>query len=709
MRTFHSILFLAFLFSIQPLFAQLPNNMEGDWSGAWNNNNPVNLRGNIRYVLIQSGTTGNRDFLFNDGPGDYMPEFKLKTFLTNPQTLNARIIDPLTNAGNNIQFPATTGNWYMMIVEATTDNNDLSILELGNQPENIDTVLRCPIFPNSSASVALSVPTSFMLSAGEQLWVHYSIDSFATSNFLQLTGSPPAANIPAFPHDTTVQYYFLTTNSSITLNANDVEYQAFDIFYQGSYGHFFSYTVDDSNGTIGAPCFVFPTAEICGDGEDNDGDGLTDGFDLDCGLCTGTLGENAIPGGDFGTISADGQHPTQQPDPAANPGVTLGNELPPGVTTFTYGFSSNFACVNGSLCFPDDGNYVIANSTNGMLNSPSNPEGWIEIEHNGPEPDGYFMVVNASPNPGIFFQFDLSTLCPNTVYEFSTDVINLIPPSRSGLVFPNIDFILADTGSTLAALQNEPAAANTGDVPQDSAWHTYGFTFVPTTNTLTFALRNNNPGGVTNVGNDLAIDNISFRPCGPTVSVINPGVFCAGNTVSLDASVTSGYNNPQYQWQYSSSGSPPWTDISGATNEDYNFTSMANSDSGFYRLLVAESGNIQDSLCRIVSDPVYLQLQCPLEARQEETEGDFSREKAFRIFPNPTTGQSEIRFSATEKQLVQASLWNMVGQKVWEINMLITEPGEQQIEVNWSELPAGVYGLRLGLREEELYRKLIIK
>lgn len=703
-------LFFAAFFLLFPLqtHAQFPANMEGDWSGSWQINNPVVARGNIRYALIQASVTGTRDFLFNNGPGDYVPEFKLKTFLSNPQALNTRIIDPLANSGNNIQFTCTAGNWYMMIVEASTTDNDLSILELGSQPVALDTVTRCPILPNSSSTVQVSMPGSLSLGTGEVVWLHYSVDSFATDSFIQLTGNPLSASIPAFAHDTTVQYYFFSTNNAVTPNSNDVEYLAFDFLFQGPYNQFFSYTVDDSNGTAGLPCFTFPTAEICGDGVDNDGDVAIDGFDSDCGLCTGTLGENIFPQGEFGTISGDGQHPVLQPHPPANPGVVLGNELPTGVTTYTYGLSGFWTCVDSALCFPDDGNYVLANSTNGMINSPSGSNNWIEIEDNGPEADGYFMVINAAPNPGIFYQFTLDNLCQGTIYEFSTDVVNLLAPGVNG-VFPNIDFILADSGATGTALQNAPASANTGDVPQDSAWHSYGFTFIAQANSMTLALRNNHPGGVINGGNDLAIDNISFKACGPSLSVIPPGVFCAGNTVLLDASLGSGYTNPQYQWQYSNDGGQTWTSIAGATSEDYNFTSMANSDSGYYRLLVSEMGNIGDSLCRIASDPVYLQLQCPLEATDEENELFSQSNSSFQVIPNPTSGQVKVLFFTEQLQGTQVSLWNMLGKKVWEKPINITQEGKHQFQFNWDHLAKGMYWLRLELLEGEKGSRIFIK
>ncbi len=71
------------------------------------------------------------------------------------------------------------------------------------------------------------------------------------------------------------------------------------------------------------------------------------------------------------------------------------------------------------------------------------------------------------------------------------------------MIKPNVSFLL-----------DGQEIHSSGDVPEDEEWHTYGFTFTtdPGQFSLTLSLQNNAPGGN---GNDLAIDNISFHPCGP--------------------------------------------------------------------------------------------------------------------------------------------------------------------------------------------------
>ncbi len=676
-------------------FAQFPNNMEGDWSGVWNNNNPLTDRGNVRVVTVQAGATGNRDFLFNDGPGDYMPEFKLKNFLANPQALHARLTDILTTSGNNVQFPATTGRWYTFIVEEATDNNDVAILETLAEPQVLDSVFRCPRRPTSSATVSLTAVPAGVLSAGEEVWVRYSTNGFSTSNFAQLTGNPLTVSLPAQADGTTVEYYFLTTTSGVTLSHADVDYQALTLFYQGISGTYFSYNVSDLAGTVGTPCDTFPTIEFCGDGVDNDLDGLIDGFDSDCGRCTGTLGDNVLADGDFGSVSVDGQAITQ-PDPNANPGVILGDELQPGITTYTYGFSSNFACFGGVNCFPDDGNYVIATSTNGMLNTPSSLDNWIEIQDNGPEPDGYMMVVNSASTPGLFYVKEVGGLCPNTVYEFSIDVINLLTPSGGIGVFPNIDFLLAPKGASTASLQVLGASASTDDVPQDSMWHNFGFTFTPTADTITLALRSNNPGGMSNVGNDLAIDNISFRPCGPVLSASGPPDFCPGNTILLDGTISAGYANPDFQWQFSDDGGQTWTNIAGATQVDYAFVSADSMDAGLYRLLASEGGHIDDSLCRIASDTFSLAVVCPLAIDTPDFMPVTDKKPAsLIIYPNPTTAVFSVDLAVTQPGMVWWEVTDMVGKKVLQQQRYLGTLGRQSISISLEDWAAGVYGIKL--------------
>ncbi len=82
-------------------------------------------------------------------------------------------------------------------------------------------------------------------------------------------------------------------------------------------------------------------------------------------------------------------------------------------------------------------------------------------------------------------------------------------------------------------------------------------------------MTNNAIGGC---GNDLALDDITFRPCGPKVQAGISGNtasdtvgFCvdAQSSLTFNGAISTGYNAPRYQWQVSVDTGATWTDIAG--------------------------------------------------------------------------------------------------------------------------------------------------
>ena len=204
--------------------------------------------------------------------------------------------------------------------------------------------------------------------------------------------------------------------------------------------------------------------------------------------CSGSLG-NPIVDVNFGT--------------GTNPGAALAT----GSTNYTY---SNSDC-------PNDGSYTIRNSTG----SPGNGcfgNSWFYLaeDHTPGDVNGYMMVINAANAPGEFFKQTVTGLCTGTTYELSSWVINLLTtgactsnPNR----FPNITFQVETTTGTVIKTYN------TGNIVAGStaAWVRQAtfFTMPAGQNSVVLKLINNAPGGC---GNDLAIDDIQFRACGPVLT-----------------------------------------------------------------------------------------------------------------------------------------------------------------------------------------------
>lgn len=291
-------------------------------------------------------------------------------------------------------------------------------------------------------------------------------------------------------------------------------------------------------------------------------------------ICEGSLGENIFTDGDFGSGAAN--------IPSTDPGIAPGY---------------SYARVGP----PMDGFYLLSNNTGAWPNLYAS---WIKTQDNSDDPNGYMMVVNASFSPGLFYQQEITGLCENTLYEFSADIINLVSQGTQNHILPNVSFLINDT-----------EAFSTGNIPQDNKWNTYGFTFTtdPGTNTLTLSMRNNAPGGF---GNDLALDNITFRACGPEAVITPVGI----NYVCIDAdpvTITAQVFNSPFvqdviQWERSFDGGVNWEAISGATDLTYTIDNFA-SGTYLYRFQLAASiENLNTDKCRVLSEIATI-IVLPLE------------------------------------------------------------------------------------------------
>ncbi len=289
-------------------------------------------------------------------------------------------------------------------------------------------------------------------------------------------------------------------------------------------------------------------------------------------------------------------------DPVVN--VTFGTGSNPGsplqAASTTYSFTT-------TTC-PTDGSYTVVNSTSGCFGNA-----WYNIstDHTPNDNNGYMMLVNASFNPGDFYLDTVKNLCSNTKYEFAAWIMNVQFPTQCGgnPITPKLVFNIESTTGVVLGTYSTGNIISSG-TPE---WKQHGLFFTTPINTSSVVIRltNTAPGGC---GNDLALDDITFRPCGPTVRSAtstnqNNIDLCIGSLISvpLTATVGSGYIAASLQWQLSSDKGINWTDIAGATSLSYlvNQTTI-----GIYqfRLSVAEGTNIGIVNCRVASNPVTVTI-----------------------------------------------------------------------------------------------------
>jgi gliding motility-associated-like protein len=290
--------------------------------------------------------------------------------------------------------------------------------------------------------------------------------------------------------------------------------------------------------------------------------------------CTGSLGDPII-NIDFGS------------------GSNFGSPLPAGTTSSLQ--------YQAATC-PRDGFYSIVSYTSGCW---ANDVVWHTARDHTTNNNGYFMLVNASYQPSNFFIQTITGLCDGTTYEFAAWLLNMC--SVSG--------ILPDITMTIEKMDgNVLATYNTGSIPIKNpvTWEKYGFYFTTPAGitNVVLRMRNNAPGGV---GNDVGVDDITFRAAGPSISVAITGVIgdslvaCTKTEgdVKLTSSVDNCYTSTSYQWQTSTNNGSSWNNVPGATQGTFVRPALG-AGQFLYRVTVSQTGNTDKVSCRVVSQPVTI-------------------------------------------------------------------------------------------------------
>jgi len=260
---------------------------------------------------------------------------------------------------------------------------------------------------------------------------------------------------------------------------------------------------------------------------------------------------------------------------------------------------------------PAQGSYAVRNTVFQCFNNL-----WqvLPADHTLGDIDGNFLVINALPGPTTFYIDTIKGLCGGHTFRVGAWVSNVVNPfvcSGAGST-PNLTFSVYDvSGAPLGTY-------TTGDIVpfQPAGWTNVTFQFdLPSANTdVILKISDSSPNGC---GNDFALDDITFSPCGGNMVVAFAGTaapeidVCEESQLNylLTASVT-GFNNPSLQWQISYTGTN-FTDIPGATGATYLRTPAVIAASGtsyYYRLLLRENGSAS---CKFNSNTLKVELYRP--------------------------------------------------------------------------------------------------
>lgn len=263
---------------------------------------------------------------------------------------------------------------------------------------------------------------------------------------------------------------------------------------------------------------------------------------------------------------------------------------------------------------PANGEYLLAKSTKGAGypawwgNGTTTP--FDDHTYPGDLTKGYMMVVNAEARKGLFFEYTIKDLCPNTRLTFTIYVGNLVRSGQSN-VNPSLSLELFDEDGVLLKTYD------TGDVPKTTApdWKEYSFAFENTdSKDITLKIYNSKANGN---GNDLVLDDIEIWLDVPelTISSPVPNSYCQDAKMNLrvnfdDIKVKETFeNNEKIQWLYSED---PDADIADWEQlpEGNGLTYTQQAKAGFYRVVVGPSAKItaKDYSCCSATEPMEVTL-----------------------------------------------------------------------------------------------------
>src|SRR6187549_3731647 len=298
-------------------------------------------------------------------------------------------------------------------------------------------------------------------------------------------------------------------------------------------------------------------------------------------FCTGSFGDpaNII---DFGTGLGAGSPITNVPSP--------------------YQFS-NQGC-------PAEGFYTISNTSPFCFNNT-----WhvVPFDHTQTDQNGQFLVINALAGPSVIFLDTISGLCPNILFKTEAWMLNILKPSAcSGNgIDPELTFSITDQQGNL--LGQKTTSLSQFNV---FTWVSENFTFpAPASGTVILKITSKAAAGC---GNEFALDDISFTPCGPTIisSFVNFGLtietICETNqqNISMGAASNGFFTNPAYQWQMSANGDNNWNDIPGATNQTFLRTPTSAGDY-LYRCTISDASFAGISSCHFPSNTLTVKVVNP--------------------------------------------------------------------------------------------------
>lgn len=364
---------------------------------------------------------------------------------------------------------------------------------------------------------------------------------------------------------------------------------------------------------------------------------------------------------------------------------TTSAPLAPGRTNYNY---------NGTTSLTD-GDYELSNS------SRSKPE-W----HNGPDHtgdlNGRMMVTNASYTPGEFYRdtvYGLSSTSDYAVYLYAMNV-NTPGTCAPNPILPRLQLIVESYNPDGSF--TELTSIISSDLPQTTTptWVMIsGSIYLPISVTaVRYRVINNSTGGC---GNDVAIDDITFSQCAPSILPIRELELKGSNennVVTLNWSAKHDNEILAFEVEKSVDGRT-WSTIrkvsaNAAFNTLHKYSAKddrLNLQTGFYRVVAINGSGV-----RTYSNVIRVS---PGEAND-----------AMIAYPNPCENTLSVQVSSSQdKPNSTLRIFDMKG-KLQKSQPMQVRNGINSVQLNTSDLPRGMYFVSVSDRDGQVIsHKRIVK
>ncbi|WP_177181068.1 Ig-like domain-containing protein [Parapedobacter koreensis] len=324
------------------------------------------------------------------------------------------------------------------------------------------------------------------------------------------------------------------------------------------------------------------------------------------------------------------------------------------------------------------GSYAIATNSQGYRN----PYFYSGRDHTGNE-QGLMLLVDANVSTTLYFDREIEGLCAGTKFQFSVWIkdINSEGHAKPSVTFNIYDGDLYNGESSPTGLLATYTSGNQDVIPVNR-WKEVKMDFVMPAGVGKIRLQIRN-ALAQEIGNDLAIDDISFRPMGPPISLVadHTGAVCVGSPATYRAKVLDGSAYPTNYFQLQrrkviAEGNDPLgadyenvgelKTTTGTEEAVFTLPSVTLDDDNYeYRVIVAgDPSTLTNKNCRVASESSILRVyqhQPTLSFEDNDGQRELCKGQSTVLVANVTNGvdDSQTYFYQWEKSTNQTD-WEVI-------------------------------------------------